>query len=119
MEFTWLEYWSGFHFLLHWIFVTQRLNPCLLQCREILYHLAAREALFHCIYIYIYIYIHTHTHTYMHTPHLLYPFICQWTFRTPETLIMSPPLPKEVTLNVFFSFKNMKIYSPLYKKWCI
>ena len=33
------------------------------------------------IYIYIYVYIYTHTHTHTHTPHLLYPFIYQWTFR--------------------------------------
>ena len=34
------EYWSGLHFLLQGIFLTQRLNPCLLcllRCRQIIY----------------------------------------------------------------------------------
>ena len=32
-----------------------------------------------CIYIYVYVYIYIYIHT--HTPQLLYPFICQQTFR--------------------------------------
>ena len=34
----------GFHFLLQSIFPTQGLNPGLLHCRQILYHIATREA---------------------------------------------------------------------------
>ena len=29
----------------------------------------------------MYTHTHTHTHIYIYAPHLLYPFICQWTFR--------------------------------------
>ena len=35
----------GCHSLLQGIFMTQGLNPCLLHCRHILYHLVAGEAL--------------------------------------------------------------------------
>ena len=37
------EYWSGLLFLLQRIFLTQGLNPGLLHCRQILYHLSYRE----------------------------------------------------------------------------
>ena len=32
-----------------------------------------------CVCVFIYVYIHTHIHVYI--PYLLYPFLCQWTFR--------------------------------------
>ena len=35
----------GSHSLLQGIFLTQGLNPCLMHCRRILYHLANGEAL--------------------------------------------------------------------------
>ena len=38
------EYWSGLPFFLQGIFPTQGLNPSLLHCRQILYHLSTREA---------------------------------------------------------------------------
>ena len=38
------EYWSGCHFLLQGIFLTQGLNLSLLLCRQILYHWATWEA---------------------------------------------------------------------------
>ena len=34
------EYWSGYLFLLQWIFPTQELNQGLLHCRQILYELS-------------------------------------------------------------------------------
>ena len=37
------EYWSGLPFLLQGIFLAQGLNPGLLHCRQILYHLRYRE----------------------------------------------------------------------------
>ena len=40
MGFSRLEYWSGFHFLLQGIFLTQELSPGLLHCRQILYRLS-------------------------------------------------------------------------------
>ena len=40
MEFSRQEYWSGCHFLLQGIFPTQGLNPGLLHCRQMLYHLS-------------------------------------------------------------------------------
>ena len=40
MEFSRQEYWSGLHFLLQGIFLTQGLNPGLLHCRQTLYHLS-------------------------------------------------------------------------------
>ena len=39
MEFSGQEDWSGLHFLLQGIFLTQELNLGLLGCREILYYL--------------------------------------------------------------------------------
>ena len=39
MGFSRQEYWSGLPFLLQGIFPTQRLNPGLLHCRQILYQL--------------------------------------------------------------------------------
>ena len=39
MGFTRWEYWSGLHFLLQGIFLTQGSNPGLLHCRQMLYHL--------------------------------------------------------------------------------
>ena len=39
MEFSRQEDWSGLHFLLQGIFLTQELNLGLLGCREILYYL--------------------------------------------------------------------------------
>ena len=38
-------------------------------------------ALFRCFLCLSNTYTHTHTHTHTHTPHLLYAFICWWTFR--------------------------------------
>ena len=42
MEFSGQEYWSGLgcHFLLQGIFPTQRLNPGLLHCKQILFQLS-------------------------------------------------------------------------------
>ena len=40
MGFSRQEYWSGCHFLLQEIFPTQGLNPGLLHCRQMLYHLS-------------------------------------------------------------------------------
>jgi len=41
VEFFRQEYWSGlYHFLLQRIVLTQRSNPGLLHCRQILYHLS-------------------------------------------------------------------------------
>ena len=39
MEFSRQEYWSGCHSLLQGILQTQGLNPSLLHCRQIIYHL--------------------------------------------------------------------------------
>ena len=44
MRFPRQEYQSGSHFLLQEIFLTHRLNLCLLHCRWILYHWATWEA---------------------------------------------------------------------------
>ena len=40
MGFSRQEYWSGLHFLLQRIFLTQGLNPGLPYCRQMLYHLS-------------------------------------------------------------------------------
>ena len=40
MGFSRLENWSGFHFLLQGIFLTQELNSDLLDCRQIIYQLS-------------------------------------------------------------------------------
>ena len=40
MAFSRLENWSGFHFLLQGIFLTQELNSDLLDCRQIIYQLS-------------------------------------------------------------------------------
>ena len=45
MEFSRQEYWSGLPFL-QGIFLTQGLNPDLLHCRQIHYHLNYREVLY-------------------------------------------------------------------------
>ena len=45
MGFSRQECWSGFHFLLQRIFLTQGLNLGLQCCRQILYHLGYREGL--------------------------------------------------------------------------
>ena len=37
MGFSRQEYWSGLHFLLQGVFLTQELNPGFLPCRKILY----------------------------------------------------------------------------------
>ena len=42
MEFSRQEYWSGSHFLLQGIFLTQGLNPGILHCRWMLYHLSQK-----------------------------------------------------------------------------
>ena len=42
-EFSRQEYWNGSHSLLQGIFPTQGLNPGLLYCRKILYHLSHQE----------------------------------------------------------------------------
>ena len=39
------EYWSGLPFFLQGIFPTQGLNPSLLHCRQILYHLSHQGSL--------------------------------------------------------------------------
>ena len=44
MGFSRQEYWSGLHVLLQGIFPTQGLNPGVLNCRQIPYHWATREA---------------------------------------------------------------------------
>ena len=44
MEFPRQEYWRGLHFLLQGIFPTQGLNPGLLPCRQILYHLSHQKS---------------------------------------------------------------------------
>ena len=44
MEFSRQEYWSGFHFLLQGVFLTQGLNLGLPHCRQTLYRLSHREA---------------------------------------------------------------------------
>ena len=44
MEFSRQEYWSGFHFLLQGIFLTQGLNSCLLHSRWILYCLSRQAS---------------------------------------------------------------------------
>jgi len=43
MEFFRQEYWRVCHFLLQGIFLTQGLNPGLLHCRQILYHLSRQS----------------------------------------------------------------------------
>ena len=40
MGFPRQKYWNGLHFLLQGIFLTQGLNPGLLHCRQMLYHLS-------------------------------------------------------------------------------
>ena len=40
MGFSRQEYWRGLHFLLQGIFPSQGLNPVLLHCKQILYHLS-------------------------------------------------------------------------------
>ena len=40
MGFSRQEYWSGLHFLLQGIFLTQGLNPCLLYCQWLLLRLS-------------------------------------------------------------------------------
>ena len=45
LEFSRQEYWSGCHFLLQGIFLAQGLNPGLLHCRQLLYLVSHREAL--------------------------------------------------------------------------
>ena len=44
MEFSRQAYWSRLPFLLQGIFLTQGLNPGLLHCRQILYHLSQQGA---------------------------------------------------------------------------
>ena len=46
VEFFRQEYWSGCHFLFQGIFLTQKLNPGLLHCRQTLTNWATRETLF-------------------------------------------------------------------------
>ena len=51
MGFCRQEYWSGLHFLLQGIFLTQRLNPCLLcllYCRQIIYPLSHTTFFYLC-----------------------------------------------------------------------
>ena len=45
MGFSRQEYWSGFHFLLQGIFLTQGSNSRLPHCRQTLYHLSHQGAL--------------------------------------------------------------------------
>ena len=47
----------GFHSLLQGIFLTQGLKPCLLHCRQILYHLSNQGSVCVCVCVYIYIYM--------------------------------------------------------------
>ena len=59
MGFSRQEYWSGLPFLLQGIFPTQKLNPDLLHCRQILYQLSYEgEPPQKNIYIIIYKYIY-------------------------------------------------------------
>ena len=44
MEFSGQEYWSGLPFPSQGIFLTQRSNPGLLHCRQILYHLSHQRS---------------------------------------------------------------------------
>ena len=44
MEFSRQEYWSELHSLHQGVFLTLRLIPGLLHCRQILHHLSTREA---------------------------------------------------------------------------
>ena len=48
-DFSRQESWSGLHFLLQGIFLTQELNPCLLHWRRILYHWATKDSLIYII----------------------------------------------------------------------
>ena len=58
------------------------------------------------IYAYIYIYIHTHImYIYVYIPHLLYPFICWWTFR----LLPCPGYCKLLLQNTFFKFFSFSL----------
>ena len=41
----------GSHSLLQGIFLTQGSNPCLLHCREILYHFSHQESPIECVYL--------------------------------------------------------------------
>ena len=64
------EYWSGLsccYALLQGIFPTQGLNPCLLYCRQILYHLSHQGSpnVYTYICMYVYIYIHTYKYIYI------------------------------------------------------
>ena len=43
MEFSRQEYWNGLPFASPGIFLTQRSNPGLLHCSQILYHLEIQE----------------------------------------------------------------------------
>ena len=49
VEFSRQEYWSGCHFLLQGIFLTQGSNPGLLHCRQILYHLNQQGSPIKCV----------------------------------------------------------------------
>ena len=48
MEFSRQEYWSGYHSLLQGIFPTQRSNPDLPYCKQILYQLSHKGSLYLC-----------------------------------------------------------------------
>ena len=52
MEFSRQESGVGYHFLLQGIFPTQRLNPGLLCCRQILYHLSHQGSPYKCQSVY-------------------------------------------------------------------
>ena len=113
------EYWSGLPCLLQGIFPTQGLNPGLLHCRWILYHLSHQESpvynricmydvCIHILYIYYTHIIHTHSiYTYpigsfsleisnINIIILFYKW--NWGIKIPQLITVIPQ-------NSFFSFK--------------
>ena len=78
----------GSHFLLQGIFPTQGSNPCLLHCRQILYHLSYQGSLPNCSQK-LCNYTHTHTHTYM-CAYILLNFSWLQSGRTGNLWLMHP-----------------------------
>ena len=87
----------GSHSLLQGIFLTQGLNPCVLHCRQILYHLSCQETPLNVLCwpkwewnpkggeIHIYLYVHTHTHIYTYTYIYIYIHMAGELYYTAET----------------------------------